>query len=717
MSFPRYEGSQEGGQPSEAECWRPHTVVLLGHIEQESPHVFSRMCQLLLGGYSSSMCGAEDSLLIVLSSNVAASFVERRSCSLRFIHPANEQATQTTKPALGRQSLTTMSPTERQPTTPGVIMPGGKQPMLKLQQLTMPSSGGPASSAIGSKKRQLMVPGVDMPPGGKRPTLMVQQAGTAPDSPGIAQLLAAAEAETATALKAYQVAADDVKEPAKPASGGPAKPAIGSKKRQLMVPTCNMSPGGKRPTPMVQQPPQQHAATALAQEAAAFQQTKTASAIASDMQVTQVTQPGAANMVTQQTRVPIKCLEVRDLLPRRIKPLALDELLRGRTISQEPKSAIAHTISPALLNPEIPAGALSEPGMRSSDQAQLLAGAFGEPGMRSSDQAQLLAGALSEPGMRSSDQAQLLAGAFSEPGMRSSDQAQLLAGAESETATGPKAHQVAADDIQEPAMPASSSPAIPAIASKKGQLIVSGVGMPPGGKRPTLMVQQAGTAPSNPGTASVPAPSAAAPFDPVTKTTPVAAAPAEWHPIHVLGLIPVSYGNNSRCHLDGANATARTLHLQYDVETSAAAGAAVIEAVWSKLCGACAGSSRSLETATRAQMSGQEAQHGVACRGGGGGRAVAVAAPAPAQAAGSSQAGRPRQQGSGQAPPPLALSPWPSPVRHVDWCRQLWPRVQGRRGGRDVAAKVIEHESVVEIEVELMLSISPTKVVGAAGMC
>ncbi|WIA22667.1 hypothetical protein OEZ85_001079 [Tetradesmus obliquus] len=677
MSFPRYEGSQEGGQPSEAECWRPHTVVLLGHIEQESPHVFSRMCQLLLGGYSSSMCGAEDSLLIVLSSNVAASFVERRSCSLRFIHPANEQATQTTKPALGRQSLTTMSPTERQPTTPGVIMPGGKQPMLKLQQLTMPSSGGPASSAIGSKKRQLMVPGVDMPPGGKRPTLMVQQAGTAPDSPGIAQLLAAAEAETATALKAYQVAADDVKEPAKPASGGPAKPAIGSKKRQLMVPTCNMSPGGKRPTPMVQQagtapsnpgtasPPQQHAATALAQEAAAFQQTKTASAIASDMQVTQVTQPGAANMVTQQTRVPIKCLEVRDLLPRRIKPLALDELLRGRTISQEPKSAIAHTISPALLNPEIPAGALSEPGMRSSDQAQLLAGAFGEPGMRSSDQAQLLAGALSEPGMRSSDQAQLLAGAFSEPGMRSSDQAQLLAGAESETATGPKAHQVAADDIQEPAMPASSSPAIPAIASKKGQLIVSGVGMPPGGKRPTLMVQQAGTAPSNPGTASVPAPSAAAPFDPVTKTTPVAAAPAEWHPIHVLGLIP----------------------------------------------------SRSLETATRAQMSGQEAQHGVACRGGGGGRAVAVAAPAPAQAAGSSQAGRPRQQGSGQAPPPLALSPWPSPVRHVDWCRQLWPRVQGRRGGRDVAAKVIEHESVVEIEVELMLSISPTKVVGAAGMC
>jgi hypothetical protein len=44
-----------------------------------------------------------------------------------------------------------------------------------------------------------------------------------------------------------------VLQPAKPSSGGLAKPAIGSKKRQLTVPSVTMPPGGKRPTLKVQQ--------------------------------------------------------------------------------------------------------------------------------------------------------------------------------------------------------------------------------------------------------------------------------------------------------------------------------------------------------------------------------------------------------------------------------------------------------------------------------
>jgi hypothetical protein len=48
-------------------------------------------------------------------------------------------------------------------------------------------------------------------------------------------------------------AATYVLQPAKPSSGGPAKPAIGSKKRQLTVPSVTMPPAGKRPTLKVQQ--------------------------------------------------------------------------------------------------------------------------------------------------------------------------------------------------------------------------------------------------------------------------------------------------------------------------------------------------------------------------------------------------------------------------------------------------------------------------------
>uniref|UniRef100_A0A383VNM5 HMG box domain-containing protein n=1 Tax=Tetradesmus obliquus TaxID=3088 RepID=A0A383VNM5_TETOB len=103
----------------------------------------------------------------------------------------------------------------------------------------------------------------------------------------------------------------------------------------------------------------------------------------------------------------------------------------------------------------------------------------------------------------------------------------LEAAEEAETAAAPKAHQVTADDLQEPAKPASGGPAKPAIGSKKRQLTVPSVTMPPGGKRPTLKVQQASTAPAQPANVSVPAPPAAAPSEPITETTTEAAAAAE----------------------------------------------------------------------------------------------------------------------------------------------------------------------------------------------
>ncbi|KAF6254522.1 hypothetical protein COO60DRAFT_311398 [Scenedesmus sp. NREL 46B-D3] len=92
-------------------------------------------------------------------------------------------------------------------------------------------------------------------------------------------------------------------------------------------------------------------------------------------------------------------------------------------------------------------------------------------------------------------------------------------------AAAPKAHQVTADDTQEPAKPASGGPAKPAIGSKKRQLTVPSVTMPPGGKRPTLKVLQASTAPAKPATMSSIAPPTAAPSEPMSTTT--AAAPAE----------------------------------------------------------------------------------------------------------------------------------------------------------------------------------------------
>ncbi|WIA37358.1 hypothetical protein OEZ86_014287 [Tetradesmus obliquus] len=98
---------------------------------------------------------------------------------------------------------------------------------------------------------------------------------------------------------------------------------------------------------------------------------------------------------------------------------------------------------------------------------------------------------------------------------------------EAETAAAAKAHQVTADDLQEPAKLASGGPAKPAIGSKKRQLTVPSVTMPPGGKRPTLKVQQASTAPAKPATVSVPAPPAAAPSETITATTEAAAAAPE----------------------------------------------------------------------------------------------------------------------------------------------------------------------------------------------
>uniref|UniRef100_A0A7S0V3A7 Clp R domain-containing protein n=1 Tax=Polytomella parva TaxID=51329 RepID=A0A7S0V3A7_9CHLO len=96
-SPPGYVGYSEGGQLTEAVRRRPYTVVLFDEIEKAHPDVFNMMLQILEDGRLTDSKGRTvdfKNTLIIMTSNVGATVIEKGGRSMGFFLQQDEEAEQ-----------------------------------------------------------------------------------------------------------------------------------------------------------------------------------------------------------------------------------------------------------------------------------------------------------------------------------------------------------------------------------------------------------------------------------------------------------------------------------------------------------------------------------------------------------------------------------------------------------------------------------------------
>mmetsp|Transcript_31393 Transcript_31393/g.67756 ORF Transcript_31393/g.67756 Transcript_31393/m.67756 type:complete len:923 (-) Transcript_31393:79-2847(-) len=93
-SPPGYVGYNEGGQLTEAVRRRPYTVVLFDEIEKAHPDVFNMMLQILEDGRLTDSKGRTvdfKNVLLIMTSNVGSSVIEKGGMQLGFQLPTDDQ--------------------------------------------------------------------------------------------------------------------------------------------------------------------------------------------------------------------------------------------------------------------------------------------------------------------------------------------------------------------------------------------------------------------------------------------------------------------------------------------------------------------------------------------------------------------------------------------------------------------------------------------------
>ena len=91
---PGYIGHDEGGQLTEAVRRRPYTVVLFDEIEKAHPDVFNMMLQILEDGRLTDSKGRTvdfKNVLLIMTSNVGSSVIEKGGMQLGFQLPTDDQ--------------------------------------------------------------------------------------------------------------------------------------------------------------------------------------------------------------------------------------------------------------------------------------------------------------------------------------------------------------------------------------------------------------------------------------------------------------------------------------------------------------------------------------------------------------------------------------------------------------------------------------------------